>query len=71
MFKERHVEEMVIFSSLLQHADIAQRLRCDLISAGFIEIFDNEPCCFGESISLDIKSRGEVDTNVAKRVLKM
>lgn len=72
VFEERHIEEMVIFSSLLQHVNIAHRLRCEpVISAGFIEIIDNEPVCFGESISLDIKSRGEIDTNVAKRVLKM
>lgn len=37
------------------------------VGAGFISIFDSEVQCFGESISMRIKSRGEED---AKEIAK-
>lgn len=65
------LEEMLIFSSLLQHADVARRMGCEPIAAGFIELINGEPVCFGESISLKIESRSKIDSEVAKRLFKV
>ena len=71
VFEENFIEEMLIFSPLLQHDYVTRRMNIKPISAGFITIHDNEPRCFGKSISLGLESRGEADSKVAKRVLKL
>lgn len=39
------------------------------VGAGFIDIFDGEVQCYGESVSLRIKSRGEEDSKeIAKKL---
>ncbi len=57
----------------MNHSDFK---RFDPISAGFISFGINKQgnptCgCFGESISLNMKSRPEEDTVIAKRQLNM
>ena len=60
---------MIVFSELLEHS----RFRSfNPISAGFISIGAEDKYkptiqCYGESVSLDIKSREEEDTMLAKR----
>jgi len=68
VFDNGLVEDMIIFSDLTQHADVARGL--EVVSAGFIQIFDGV-CCYGDSISLGVKSRPEEDEKIARRVLRM
>jgi hypothetical protein len=65
--------EIIIFGEIMNHSDFS---RFNPISAGFIS-FDlgkegNLTCsCYGESISLNMKSNPEEDTLIAKRQLGM
>lgn len=68
--KER---EIIVFSELMQHSDFKH---FQPISAGFISFGVNKEgnpscSCYGESISLGIKSNPEEDTLMAKRQLNM
>ena len=69
-------ESAILFDELLTHKDVAQTQQ--VISAGFVRVkgvVDRlgteylETCCYGESTSLDKKSRGEVDTRIVTRAL--
>lgn len=60
----------VIFSELApSHAEVARALfpGLKIIGAGFCYIQDNQYVCYGESISLGVKSRGEQDSKVLNR----
>jgi hypothetical protein len=58
----------VVFSELQQHVDVAQALFTTIVGAGFCKINDNkEFVCYGESISLGIQSRLEVDSKIINR----
>lgn len=66
--------DIVIFSPLETHRDIAQRLDLHVISAGFIQLHPDDSggvkaWCRGESVSLGVESRGEEDAKVANRAL--
>lgn len=61
------MESIFIFPYHVAHADAATGR--DVISAGFLSIQGGKVNCFGESISLDMKSRGEEDTFLASRAL--
>ena len=70
------LEEMIIFSELQTHSDIAQRLRVtgDIISAGFLHVGTNvsgeaQASCYGDSVSLKVKAREEEDSVLAERTL--
>ena len=59
---------MIVFSELLQHSTFRS---FEPVSAGFLSINadgKHEPTivCYGESISLGLKSREEEDTQLAK-----
>lgn len=62
-------DEIIVFSELLQHS----RFRgFNPVSAGFISIgangrYDPTIQCYGESVSLGLKSDPEVDTQLAER----
>jgi hypothetical protein len=65
--------EIIVFSELLQHSDFKS---FNPISAGFISFGINKEgnptcSCYGESISLGLKSNPEEDTKIAKRQLYM
>jgi hypothetical protein len=65
-------KKIIVFTELLQHSEFK---RFNPISAGFISFGVNKgnpTCsCYGESISLGIKSNPEEDTLLAKRQLNM
>jgi hypothetical protein len=42
----------------------------EIVSAGFIQIVDNDFICFGESPSLDIKSRKK-DASIIRKYLEV
>lgn len=59
--------QFIIFPSIIDHNKMALQLRLskeigNLISAGFIIVVDNKMKCYGKSISLNISSRGEEDS---------
>lgn len=57
-------EVPVIFPEALKHTDI----KGDniVISAGFCQLNDGDPCCFGESLSLSIKARPDTDAELMR-----
>ena len=60
-------KEIIIFSELQLHSEFSM---FEPVSAGFIKIDtsnNNEPsCCYGESISLNLKSNSEEDARLAR-----
>lgn len=65
------IELPVIFSDLMTHADVARPLcaqRGEVVSAGFCHINDGTYTCYGESVSLKLKSRPE-DSAILNRYL--
>lgn len=67
--RTRH-NEIIIFGAIMQHIRFRH---FDPISAGFIRIgvkHGNPDCtCYGESISLNLKSIPDQDTELARRQL--
>ena len=61
--------EIIVFSSLQNHSDFR---KYNPVSAGFVSFGVNEEkkptiSCYGESISLRMKSNPEEDSDLAKR----
>jgi len=67
--KQGSIEQPFVFSELSQHADVAYAVGGDVIGAGFCYIADDRYHCYGESISCNVKSRGEVDDKILNRLL--
>ncbi len=55
---------MIIFPASINHSTIARKIGYKPISAGFLNMKKEK--CFGESISLNIKSNPEIDTKLFK-----
>lgn len=64
------IEDMIIFSGLQQHANIAHKMRLagEVVSAGFLRLSKDGPICYGDSLSLETTSRPEEDTKIARRL---
>ena len=63
-----------IFPAFVDHSEFARRNMLhseDIQGAGFVRLYDGDPMCYGESGSLGIKSRDEVDTERVKKLFKM
>lgn len=64
------LEKMIVFPFNIKHSEMAKAMRLfrydAIVSAGFIDEFLQ---CFGESSSLMIGSRKEVDTNLLRNML--
>lgn len=58
-----------IFSEAVQHFEMASNIHGDVISAGFVYWTPNGLECYGESISLDVKSRPEEDSKMINKML--
>lgn len=54
----------IVFSETMGHNEMAAAVRGEVLGAGFCHINENQYTCHGESVSLKIKSRGEVDSNI-------
>ena len=69
-------ETPIIFDSIITHIDVSIYAK-NAISAGFCEIWseikDDLPqikvCCYGESESIGVKSRNEIDANIIESLL--
>jgi len=67
-------ENIVLFSSMLKHRDIAKQLTDNdlsrVVSAGQILVDDdNSLVCTGESLTLNLKSRGKQDNIILRASL--
>jgi hypothetical protein len=65
MFAVDGIDQFVIFSNLLSHADVARKVGAGQVtSAGFVTFGDEcHVCCYGESETLGVKSRGRSDAS--------
>ena len=59
----------IVFSEMLQHADVARALGTEVYGAGFCCIVDDKYVCYGESISLKMKADPEKDSAKLNRFL--
>lgn len=70
IFGDSGFPEAVAFSETIVHKDIANGLGAKhIIGAGFFMMIDGRFHCYGESISLDVKSRGVLDSEILNRDL--
>jgi hypothetical protein len=59
----------VVFSDFQSHQEVASALSFLVLGAGFCHINDDkEFVCYGDSVSLNVKSRGTVDSLIINKV---
>lgn len=70
------LELPIAFPEMLVHKDVADRLhsipvlcRVVIVSGGFTSIGPYGPMCHGESVSLNVKSRGAIDDLLMRYVV--
>ena len=72
------LEHAVIFDKIVNHSSIKQALKSsfcyalkdeDFISAGFVELTNLQ--CYGDSFTLKLKSRGDIDTKVMELLFSL
>jgi hypothetical protein len=59
----------IVFTDLLQHVDVANGIGGTVIAAGFCYIQDGRYVCYGESVSLRVKTRGAEDEKILNKYL--
>lgn len=61
----------VIFGEFMKHSDMANCINSKgkVIGAGFVHIDNGKYVCYGESISLGVKSREAIDSNYLNKYL--
>lgn len=62
----------MVFSELQTHADVAYAIfgGAKIIGAGFVHVNrEGEYVCYGESVSLRVKSRGDEDSKILNKML--
>jgi hypothetical protein len=69
IIKRGGIEYPLVFSELMEHAATARAIGGDVLSGGFCYTEDDTWVCYGESISLRLKSRGDVDSKVLNEML--
>lgn len=77
MFKSKYIvieksfaEVPVVFSDILQHADVARALGGNVVGAGFCFITpEGRYKCYGESISCRVASRTTQDSAILNQLL--
>lgn len=60
----------MVFNNHIKHVDMVFKLMVEPISAGFVQILSNpsDARAYGESVSLNLKSRPE-DSDIIRRML--
>jgi hypothetical protein len=77
----RGIEVAILFHPLINHCDIGTKgdSRGETVSAGFFTVGaepteddsrDISVSCWGKSVTLDMKSRGEKDEELVKKILR-
>jgi hypothetical protein len=59
----------IVFSDMLNHAELVRAFGGCAVGAGFCYIDSNRYVCYGESTSLNVPSRGEVDSLILNTLL--
>lgn len=59
----------IVFSEMLEHSDVARAISGIVIGAGFCFIEDNKYVCWGESVSLNVKSNLAIDSKILNKLL--
>jgi len=62
----------IVFPETINHADMARNMgwkREDIVGAGFVYVNGDSYNCYGESVSLRVKSREEEDVKILNRYL--
>jgi hypothetical protein len=59
----------ILFSEILTHADVARSMGGKVKSAGFCYIQNDQYVCYGESVSLQVKSGGAEDSKILNLLL--
>ena len=62
----------LVFSQLHAHVDVAHAMfgGAKIIGAGFVQVNrEGEYVCYGESVSLNVKSRGDEDSKILNKML--
>lgn len=59
----------VIFDEFTQHFTVAANTPGEVISAGYVQFMPTGLECYGESISLGIKARPEIDSKMINKML--
>jgi hypothetical protein len=67
--KQGGLELPFVFSELSTHVDIARAVGGEVVGAGFCFIDGDRYCCYGESVSCNVKTRGEKDEKVLNEML--
>lgn len=57
VIENRGNESIILFPDWMRHDDVARKMNTKVISAGMCDLESRQ--CFGESVSLKIKSRPE------------
>jgi hypothetical protein len=63
-----------IFPSYIDHDTVGNLMTkrgIDPVGAGFVDVFDGEVQCYGESVSMRMKSRGDEDSKVIAKLLDL
>jgi hypothetical protein len=68
------LEAPIVFPEIIQHADMARSLGWigddkRVVGAGFVRIQDDGYIVYGESVSLQVKSRGAEDERILNKYL--
>ena len=72
VYNQGHIQDMVVlFNRVTDHDAMARNLghNIEVVSAGFVHLSVNEhgsatPVCHGKSVSLNTKSRPEIDSKI-------
>ena len=64
-------EMPIVFPEVLKHSDVARMMggEQNVTGAGFCHIIDDKYVCYGESTSLNVKSRGQQDSRILNFLL--
>ena len=66
IYENDGAKHYVVFDFSVDHSEMARRMGigAKILSAGFVSFNDEGACCYGESVSLNMKSRGDIDSKI-------
>lgn len=64
-------EYPIIGPNFINHSDLHIFCGEKVVSAGFFSIDGDKVSCFGESVSLEVKSRGEEDARLLRKLFRI
>lgn len=80
VIREGWLETAIIFDEMINHYEMAQKvlgpivcdpkiLRQKIVGAGFVTLTSDGLMCYGRSVTMEITSRGEVDSDLLNKRL--